>query len=224
MPTILIVDDEPLMRQGLADNLQFEGYSVVEAANGVEALERLHDTHVDLILLDVMMPQLSGLDVCRRLRAEGNHTPIIFLTARSEEIDKVLGLELGADDYITKPFGLRETLARVKALLRRSEPGGAGVVRVGRVEMDLAHRRVRRDGLDLEMTTREMDILFYLHEKRGTVVERDELLTTVWGYDEAPTSRTVDNFILRLRQKIEPDPAHPRHILTVHGMGYKLLP
>jgi DNA-binding response OmpR family regulator len=173
-----------------------------------------------------MLPGKSGFDLLREARAQGVTTPVIMLTAKGGEVDKVLGLELGADDYVTKPFSLRELLARVRAVLRRGEAGAgtdAGTLRLGAAVVDFSALTVSREGSPVEMTSREFDVLKYLVNHRNQAVTRDQLLTDVWGYDESISSRTVDNFIVRLRQKIETDPAHPRHILTVHGTGYKLV-
>ena len=226
MAKILLVEDEPQMQRGVKDNLEFEGYEVEVAGDGKSGLQKLLDNSYDLALLDVMLPQMSGFDVCKKVREKGIATPIIMLTAKGEEIDKVLGLELGADDYITKPFGLRELLARVKALLRRAEgsAGGSGQKMVlGSVEIDFATYNASRSGESLQMTPKEFEILKFLWQHRNKSVSRDQLLTNVWGYDESISTRTVDNFILKLRQKIEDDPAHPKHIITIHGMGYKLI-
>lgn len=225
MAKILLVEDEPQMRRGVKDNLEFEGYEVDVAGDGKAGLEKLLANSYDLVLLDVMLPQMSGFDVCRKAREKGIATPIIMLTAKSEEIDKVLGLELGADDYITKPFGLREVLARVKAVLRRSEGPGraADHLVIGSVEINFATYNATRSGETVPMTPREFDIVKFLWQNRNKAVSRDQLLTNVWGYDESISTRTVDNFILKLRQKLEDDPAHPKHIITIHGMGYKLI-
>ena len=226
MPTILVVEDEPDMQRGLKDNLEFENYAVEMAADGESALQQISEHTYDLIILDVMLPKISGLDVCKRTRKQGITTPIIMLTARGEEIDKVLGLELGADDYVTKPFGVRELLARVKALLRRAEgsvgPASERMV-LGTLEVDFTAYVAAREGEPLSLTPKEIDILKYFWHHRNKTVTREELLTNVWGYDESYSTRTVDNFILKLRQKIEADPANPKHILTIHGVGYKLL-
>jgi DNA-binding response OmpR family regulator len=173
-----------------------------------------------------MLPRKSGLDVCREARRQGLQTPIIMLTARGEEVDRVLGLEFGADDYVTKPFSLRELLARIKAVLRRQQavPVPVQHLTIGCMEVDFGSYVARRDGEALPMTHLEFEVLRYLHGHAHQTVSREQLLTDVWGYDDQPTTRTVDNFILKLRQKIEKDPAHPRHILTVHGVGYKLIP
>lgn len=225
MKKILIVDDEPHMRLGLKDNLELEGYETDTASDGEEGLRKALSGEYHLLLLDVMMPKVSGLEVCRRLRAESVQTPVIFLTARGEEIDKVLGLELGADDYITKPFGLRELLARVKAILRRSSTGGdEDIYQIGSLHVDFeGYRASDKKGKEVQLSHKEFEILKYLWEQRNKTVSRDDLLNKVWGYEEAPSTRTVDNFIVRLRQKIEKDPNHPQYILTVHGSGYKLL-
>lgn len=227
MAKILLVEDEPQMQRGVKDNLEFEGYEVDVAADGKAGLQKLLENSYDLVLLDVMLPHMSGFDVCKKAREKGVTTPVIMLTAKGEEIDKVVGLELGADDYITKPFGLRELLARVKAVLRRSE-GATGAsaqkMALGSVEIDFATYNATRSGKSLQMTPKEFEILKFLWQHRNKAVSRDQLLTNVWGYDESISTRTVDNFILKLRQKIEDDPAHPKHILTIHGLGYKLIP
>lgn len=229
MYKILIVEDEPQMRMGLRDNLEFEGYTVDTAADGREGLGKILENPYDLILLDVMMPHLSGFDVCKKAREKGIRTPVIMLTAKGEEIDKVLGLELGADDYITKPFSLRELLARIKAVLRRiSEAGNApaagGEVTIGNLTVDFSTYDAYMDDRAEPMSHKEFELLKYLWQHQGQTVSRDELLNEVWGYEEFPTTRTVDNFILKLRKRIESDPARPRFILTVHGIGYKLVP
>lgn len=225
---ILIVEDEPQMRMGLRDNLEFEGYTVDTAEDGRVGLSKILENEYDLILLDVMMPHLSGFDVCKKAREKGIRTPVIMLTAKGEEIDKVLGLELGADDYITKPFSLRELLARIKAVLRRlGEPGNTpaadGEVTIGNLTVDFSTYDAFVDGRAEPMTHKEFELLKYLWQHQGQTVSRDELLNEVWGYEEFPTTRTVDNFILKLRKRIESDPARPRFILTVHGIGYKLV-
>lgn len=228
MPKILIVEDELNMRIGLRDNLEFESYDVDMAEDGVVAMEKLEHQEYDLILLDVMMPRKSGLDVCREARAKNIHTPIIFLTAKGEEIDRVLGLELGADDYIIKPFGLRELLARIKAVLRRfnkTEPSNtiSEPISIGKLVVDFQHLEAKEGDLDVKMSHKEFEVLNYLYNRRNEIVDRHELLEKVWGYESNPTTRTVDNFIVRLRQKIENNPNEPRIIITVHGAGYKLV-
>lgn len=227
MARILIVEDEPAMRMGLKDNFEFEAYEVELAIDGAEGLEKIKNGAFDLIILDVMMPKMSGFDVCKAVRKLGVLTPIIFLTAKSEEIDKVLGLELGADDYLTKPFSLRELIARVKAILRRtgaaSNTSSTGTQQLGRLTVDLEQYTASLEGESVRMSHKEYEILQFLIEKKNEVVSRYDLLNKVWGYESQPTTRTVDNFILRLRQRIEENPNDPKVILTVHGVGYKLL-
>ena len=228
MARILIVEDEPAMRMGLKDNFEFESYEVEMAVDGYEGLEKIKNGTFDLIILDVMMPRMSGFDVCKAVRKLGVMTPIIFLTAKSEEIDKVLGLELGADDYLTKPFSLRELIARVKAILRRSNTSTAaetssGVVQLGNLTVDLDQYTASIKGESTRMSHKEYEILQFLIEKKNEVVSRYDLLNKVWGYESQPTTRTVDNFILRLRQRIEENPNDPKVILTVHGVGYKMI-
>lgn len=226
MAKILIIEDEPDMARGLEDNLRFEGYEVLVEADGLSGLNRALSDPVDLILLDLMLPKMSGYEVCKALRAKGNDTPIIMLTAKGQEIDKVLGLELGADDYVAKPFSLRELLARVHALLRRrgtstDQPGNT--YSFGDVVLDFKHYRATKAGEEIELTPKEFEILHHFIAHRGQTVNRSELLDKVWGIDDYPTTRTVDNHILKLRKKIEKDPANPNFIITVHGLGYKFL-
>ncbi len=226
MHRILVVEDEPDMLRGLSENLEFEGYKVETATDGTAGLRKILDESFSAVILDVMLPGISGFDVCRQAREKGITVPIIMLTARGEEIDKVLGLELGADDYITKPFGLRELLARVKAALRRSEgttAGSAEQLSIGSFDVDFSAYTASRKGTPIPMTTREIDVLRYLWQHRNKTVTRDDLLKAVWLYDDSVSSRTVDNFIMRLRQKIEEDPTRPAVILTIHGIGYKLV-
>ena len=227
MPKILVVDDEQNMRTGLKDNLEFEGYEVDTANDGEQGLKKIIDNSYNLIILDVMMPKKSGFDVCKEVRKAGITTPVILLTAKGDEIDKVVGLEIGADDYVTKPFSLRELLARVKAILRRGENlvmnESAREVKIGKLEIDFNGYKATSKNKDVQMSHKEFEILHYLWNRRNSTVSRDDLLTEVWGYDENPSTRTVDNFILKLRQKVEVDPNHPQVILTVHGIGYKLV-
>jgi len=224
MPRILIVDDEPEMVRGLDDNLRFEGYETLAATDGRDGLALALREGPDLILLDIMMPRMSGWDLLRALRQKGVDVPVIMLTARGEEVDRVLGLELGADDYVTKPFSLRELLARVRAVLRRPGPRQkAEVVAFGDVRLHLRGRQAFRGGREVRLTRKEFDLLRYLVEHRGEVLTRERLLDEVWGYERFPTTRTVDTHILRLRQKFEPDPEHPVHILTAHGQGYRFV-
>jgi two-component system alkaline phosphatase synthesis response regulator PhoP len=222
MPRILIVDDEPEIVRGLEDNLRFEGYQTASATNGEDGLSLAASQAPDLVLLDIMMPKLSGWDVCRELRRRGVDVPIIMLTARGEEMDRVRGLELGADDYITKPFSLRELLARVRAVLRRPGPRHKfEEFAFGDVRVQRRARRVVKAGSEVRLTRKEFDLLVYLVEHRGEVVTRERLLDEVWGYERFPTTRTVDTHVLRLRRKFEADPDRPVFILTVHGQGYK---
>jgi len=225
---ILVVEDEPSMRMGLQDNLEFDGYEVEVAEEGNSGLDKILSNSYDLIVLDVMLPNISGFDICKTARKKGIVTPIILLTAKGEEIDKVRGLELGADDYITKPFSLRELLARVKAVLRRTQNNTAGnqtndTIKIGKLTVDFSSYTAQQDEQPVKMSHKEFEILHYFWNERNKTVSRDDLLDKVWGYDEQPTTRTVDNFILKLRQKIEQNPNTPKIILTVHGIGYKMI-
>ncbi len=226
MAKILIVEDEPNMRLGLKDNLEFEGYEVEQADEGEKALKMIREKQYNLILLDVMLPKISGFDICKTLRKEGVQTPVILLTAKGEEIDKVLGLELGADDYVTKPFSIRELLARIKAVLRRGETSlqsESSDTNIGKLVVNFTGYEAYDDGVPVQMSHKEFEILHFLWKKRNSIVSRDELLNNIWGYEETPTTRTVDNFIVKLRSRIEKDPNHPKIIITVHGTGYKLV-
>ncbi|HMH06833.1 MAG TPA: response regulator transcription factor [Terriglobales bacterium] len=225
MSRILIVEDEPNMVAGLRDNFEFEGYDVITAPDGVAGLERALNEAPDLVILDVMMPRMSGLDVCQQLKSKRPSLPIIMLTARGQEVDKIVGLELGADDYVTKPFSIRELLARVKAVLRRSKivPKEKESYSFGEVEVNLKSCQVSRGGETLDFSAKEFDLLKYFLCHPGEALSRDRLLEDVWGYDRFPTTRTVDAHIVRLRQKVEPKPEEPRFILTVHGTGYKFV-
>ncbi len=224
--TILVVDDEKDLAEGLRYNLELEGYAPSVALDGRMALDRLRDGGIDLVLLDVMMPGMTGLKVLDTIRREGDSTPVILLTAKSQESDKVTGLELGADDYVTKPFSLPELLARVRAVLRRYRPVPATTERnaeydFGDLKVDFKRYVVIRDGMEYTLSRYESEILRYLLEHPDQVVTRRELLTEVWGYTNIPATRTVDNHIARLRKKVEETPDEPRHILTVHGIGYR---
>lgn len=226
MPKVLIVEDEPNMILGLKDSCEYEGYDVVVARDGEEAVEKVLSTKPDIILLDVMLPKMNGLDVCKYLRNKGIDTPIIMLTARSQEIDKVVGLEVGADDYVTKPFSLKELLARIRAHLRRASKQVADleVYEFGGVELNFKKHRAHKEGRQVELSAREFDILKYLIQRCDEIVTRDQLLDAVWGYGTSPITRTVDNHIAKLRQKLEDVPSEPRHIITVHRVGYKFVP
>src|SRR6187455_2919670 len=210
---------------GLKDSCEYEGYEVAVARNGKEGLEKASTEKPDTILLDVMLPLMSGIDVCRTLRTRGIETPILMLTARSQEIDKVIGLEVGADDYVTKPFSIMELLARIRAHLRRAARQVAELesFAFGDVELDFKKYAARKGGEALELSPREFEIMRYLIRHRGEIVTRDQLLDEVWGYESSPVTRTVDNHIAKLRQKIEPDPSAPQHIITVHRIGYRFV-
>ena len=225
MSKILIIEDEPDMVLGLKDNFEFEGYEVLTAADGAAGLERARTAKPDLVILDIMMPKLSGLEVCKTLRAEGFAAPIIMLTARGQEIDKVVGLELGADDYVTKPFSIRELLARVRAILRRTDGTKKRLsrYRFADVELDFETYRAKKGGEPLDMSPREFELLRYLIERKGETVSRDRLLEDVWGYESYPSTRTVDTHIAKLRAKIGDSGSEPRYILTIHGVGYKFV-
>jgi DNA-binding response OmpR family regulator len=225
MAKILIVEDEPNMVAGLRDNFEFEGYQVITASDGVSGLEKALHESPDLVLLDVMMPRMSGLDVCKQLKLKRPSVPVIMLTARGQEVDKVVGLELGADDYVTKPFSIRELLARVKAVLRRSAGprNDQEEYSFGDVEVNLRSCQVARKGKPLDVSSKEFDLLKYFLCHAGEALSRDRLLEDVWGYDRFPSTRTVDAHIVRLRQKLEPKPDEPRFILTIHGTGYKFV-
>ena len=224
MQKILVVEDEPNMRMGLKDNLEFEGYEVSTASNGDDGLSALIENTFDLIILDVMMPKISGFDVCKRAREKGIKTPIILLTSKGEEIDKIVGLELGADDYIAKPFSLRELLARIKAVLRRTERSITinSTQKIGKLELNFSTYNAFENGLGVQMSHKEFELLKYLCDHKNQTVSRDDLLKNVWQ-QEATTTRTIDNFIVKLRQKIEINANDPKIIITVHGIGYKLI-
>lgn len=228
MKKILIIEDELNMVNGLKDNLEFEGFEVDTALEGKSGLQKILQCHYDLVLLDIMLPEVSGFDICKAARKEGVTTPIILLTAKGEEIDKVLGLELGADDYITKPFSLRELLARIKAILRRSphikeESAESELIYIGNIKVNFKKYLALKGTCEIKMSYKEFEVLHYLYENSGKIIHRDDLISAVWSIDFDITTRTVDNFILRLRQKIEVDPNNPKIILTVHGLGYKMI-
>lgn len=224
---VLLVEDDPALALGLGDALEFEGFKVLSASTGREALDLARSEKPDCIVLDLMLPDMNGYQVCETLRKEGSLTPIMMLTARSQESDKIRGLDVGADDYVTKPFSIGEVLARVRALLRRADPqrGKAGVrrIEIGASLIDPVAQTLTRDGVLSQLSYYEVELIRLLHERRGEPVSRDEILDQIWGIEANPTNRTVDNFIVKLRKKIEIDPASPRHILTVYGVGYKLV-
>ena len=223
--SILVIEDDNTILRVLKDNLEFEGYYVLTAKDGQSGLQLALQESVDLVLLDIMFPfGPTGYDVCRHIRQEKKELPIIMLTARGQEIDKVHGLDLGADDYITKPFGLPELLARIRAVFRRQYGGSLNeIVHFGDTTLDFAKYEAFRSKKPLHLSAREFKIIKYLIEQAGDVVHRHDLLDHVWGYDNFPTTRTVDTHILELRKKLEPDPAHPQYILTIRGVGYKFV-
>ena len=228
---VLVVEDDPHLAAGVSENLRAEGYEVASAADGEQALAWLGANSCGLIVLDVMLPGIDGFGVCRTLRTQGNNTPVLFLTARGDPADRVRGLESGGDDYLAKPFHLQEFLLRVRAILRRwewyrsaSSTAATAVLRFGGNEVDFRAFRARAwNGEAQELTEKEAMILKVLAEQPGQIVSREDLLERVWGYDVFPSTRTVDNFILRLRKRFERDPANPRHFLTVWGVGYRFL-
>ncbi len=222
--SILVVEDDADLAFGLGNNLEIEGYQVRVVGDGPAALATLADSRFDLVILDLMIPGLDGLKVLRMLRARHDPTPVLILTARGQEEDKVRGLRLGADDYVTKPFGVLELLARVEALLRRARPARAGgpLVTFGRIEVDAAVRRVRRGVEEVALSPKEFDLLWALAEAEGAVLSRHDLMQRVWGYRATVLSRTVDTHMAELRRKLEEDPAAPRHLVTVRKVGYRL--
>ncbi len=222
---VLVIEDEPQMRAMLADNLEFEGYRVTAVASGEEALTEFERHSFSLLLVDVMLPGMSGFEVCQRLRGRGTHVPIIVLTARAHERDRVLGLDLGADDYVSKPFSVRELLARVRAQVRRDDwhSTTGEEFTFGDVTIKLRQRLVMRKGRRVALSAREFELLRYLLAHRNEVVSREQLLRDVWGYHQLSVTRTVDNYIAKLRTQLEPRPHEPRFIVTVHGSGYQLL-
>jgi DNA-binding response OmpR family regulator len=225
MTKVLVVEDDPGILRTVADNLRFEQYDVVTATDGEAAYAVLQAEHPDLIVLDLMLPRLNGFELCRRMRNEDIQVPVLMLTARGEEADRIRGLDLGGDDYVAKPFSVPELMARVRALLRRASAvsGAPARLRFGQVEIDFRRYEVHRQGTPVEMTRKEFALLRFLASREDTVVTRDELLNKVWGFESYPLTRTVDNHISSLRAKLESDPARPVHIQTVHGVGYKFV-
>jgi two-component system, OmpR family, alkaline phosphatase synthesis response regulator PhoP len=224
--TILLIEDDASITMGLELNLRAEGYNVILAHDGEEGLAKARKEEVDLLILDVMLPRLNGFEVLRVLRREGREIPVLMLSARGAEMDKVMGLELGAEDYVTKPFGLAELLARVRAILRREgrTRGSRGqIFRAGELEINADTRQVLRDGKAVELTATEFDVLLCLVEAKGRVLSREQIQAHVWGPDHHGTTRTVDNFLLQLRSKLELDPGEPRHLVTVRGVGYRFV-
>jgi DNA-binding response OmpR family regulator len=224
METILVIDDDQCLRDTLCVMLEREGFEAVLADDGDSGFERAITLKPHLILLDLRMRRWSGAEFLKQLRAYGMTTPLIVLSAAAREIDKVQLLEIGADDYLVKPFGVRELLARIRAVLRRTSPEDTKVLEFGQVEVDLTRRIVQRSGRELKLTRAEYNLLTYFLQNPDRVLTRKAILNSVWGYDYCPNTRTVDAHVVRLRQKLEPEAARPRHFLTVHGVGYRFLP
>jgi two-component system alkaline phosphatase synthesis response regulator PhoP len=223
---ILLVEDEPGLVLTLSDRLANEGYHVESVRDGESGFDRAANEAFDLVILDVMLPHKNGFDICRDLRRRSVNTPVLMLTARGQVVDKVVGLKLGADDYITKPFEMMELLARVEALLRRAPLTPVSQIEAyqfGPIKIDFRRAEIEREGEKIELSAKEFQLLRYFIEHRGATLSRDELLNEVWGYDAMPATRTVDVHVAWLRQKLEPNPRHPQYILTVHGMGYKFI-
>jgi DNA-binding response OmpR family regulator len=223
---ILVVEDDPSITMGLELNLKAEGFDVFLAHDGEEGLARAREETFDLVILDVMLPRLNGFEVLRALRGEGHDVPVLMLSARGAEIDKVMGLELGAEDYVTKPFGVAELLARVRAILRRDGKARAereDILRAGALEINRATRQVKRGGVAVELTATEFDVLLCLIDAKGRVLSREQIQSKVWGAGHHGTIRTVDNFLLQLRAKLEEDPTEPAYLITVRGVGYRFV-
>jgi DNA-binding response OmpR family regulator len=224
MQTILVIDDDEGLQDTIAVMLEQEGFRVVQALDGKSGFEKALTLKPDLLIVDLRLPAMSGMDICKQIRASQIQTPIIVLSAVGEEVDKVLLLEIGADDYVTKPFGRRELLARIRAILRRSSPDAHTVLRFSDTEVDIERRVVKRAGLEVKLTPSEYNLLVYCLQNPNRPLTRDMILNAVWGYDSFPNTRTVDAHVVKLRQKLEPDANIPRHFLTVHGVGYRFLP
>jgi DNA-binding response OmpR family regulator len=224
-PLIVVIEDDAAILRGLTFNLEAEGYRVRTASDGASGLSILESEDPDVLILDLMLPKVSGYEICRKLRDQGRDTPILMLTARGEETDRVLGLDLGADDYVTKPFSIRELMARVRAMVRRHRKAheAPNLLTVGELTVDFRRYEARRGEEVLKLTRKEFAVLKMLAAGGGEVVTRSALLTEVWGFERMPTTRTVDNHIRSLRSKLEPDPPNPRFLLTVHGVGYRLV-
>ena len=225
MKKIIVIEDDPAIRAGLNETFSNEGYSITEADTGTLGFELATKNDFDLIILDLILPGKDGIEICKDLRSDGVKTPIIMVTSRKEEIDKILGLEIGADDYVTKPFSIRELIARVKALIRRStyEPGDFEEVAFADLKINFKNQEMFKGETQLKLSATEYRILHYFISHQGEVISRDKFLDEVWGYDSYPTTRTVDNYILSLRKKIEDDPSNPKHLLTAHKVGYKFV-
>jgi DNA-binding response OmpR family regulator len=224
--TILLVEDDPALALGLRDTLEFEGFRVLHAERGADGLQLAEQQKPDCIILDLMLPDMNGYQICEHLRTSDDPVPIIMLTARGQEADKIRGLDAGADDYVTKPFSVGELIARLRALFRRGARGQNQAQRfmIGEVAIDASAHTLTRDQHTTQITFYEVELLKLLHDRVGQPVSRDEILDKVWGTKSNPTNRTVDNFVVKLRKKLEPMPDKPRHILTVYGFGYKLVP
>jgi len=225
MKKILVIEDDAAILKGLEESLRLESYNVISCGDGEEGYKKAKKEKVDLILLDIMLPNKNGIDICRDLRRDKIETPILMLTSKKEEMDKVLGLEIGADDYVTKPFSIRELHARIKALLRRSTDVVSELEELsfGKVHVDFKKHEAQKNKKKVEMTVMEFKILKYFAQREGTVVSREMLLDEVWGFENFPTTRTVDNFILSLRKHIEENPSIPKHLVTIHKAGYKFI-
>ncbi len=225
MKNLLIVEDDQAILKGLKDNFNAEHFEVLCETDGARGYQAAKKHRYDAIILDVMLPSMNGMDICRQLRADGVHTPILILTSKGTELDKVTGLEIGADDYITKPFSIRELIARVKAVLRRQTVVLNEIVefQFGDVYLDFRKQEARKGKKNIELSVKEFELMKYFIQREGQVITRDQLLDDVWGYDATPTTRTVDNYILSLRKKLETNPASPKHLLTVHTAGYKFV-
>jgi len=222
---ILVIEDDVSILRGLKDNLEYEGYSVLAETNGEKGLEKAREKNADLILLDIMLPGTNGFEICRKVKKEKPELPIIMITARGSEMDKIAGLDIGADDYITKPFSIPELMARVRAVLRRFNPEKETLQEYsfGRIKLDFIKYQAFRDNIDIKFSCKEFEILKYFIEHEGEAIHRHDLLNEVWGYKAMPTTRTVDNFILDLRKKLEENPSNPKHIISVRGVGYKFV-
>ena len=225
MSQIIVIEDDRAILRGLKDNLECESYEVLTATDGEQGYRLIKEHNPDLIVLDLMMPRMSGYELCQKVRSEGMTTPILMLTARSEEMDRVHGLDIGADDYVTKPFSVPELLARIRAILRRAQPSTAlpENLRFDDVIVDFTCFDAKKAKQALKLSRKEFGVLRFLAGRAGQVVTRNELLDEVWGHESYPTTRTVDNHIASLRAKLEDDPSEPRHLITVHGVGYKLV-
>jgi len=224
METVLIIEDDPTMLIGLRDNFEFKGYKVLTAADGEKGLKAALNSKPDLIILDIMLPKINGYEICRLIREEKLAMPVIMLTAKGEESDIVLGLNLGADDYVTKPFSIKELLARAAAFLRRAKKEVQDAYEFGGLRLDISARRLTRKNKEIELSPKEFNLLEYFVKKPGRALTRDEILNAVWGYDCVVTSRSIDRFVTTLRNKIEPDPARPIFIHTIRQVGYRFEP